>query len=112
MYIYACKLKRVIDGDTIKVDIDLGFHMWVKDVSIRFARINTPEIRTRDKLEKARGYEAKHAVQEILENNPDELWIQVEKLGKYGRPIAEVFVGDDNVNDYLLEKGLAELVDY
>ena len=52
MYEYNCKILRVIDGDTVDVDIDLGFGIWMHKERIRLHGIDTPESRTRDKIEK------------------------------------------------------------
>ena len=52
MYEYRAKLLRVIDGDTVDVDIDLGFGVWMHKERIRLYGIDTPESRTRDKVEK------------------------------------------------------------
>ena len=68
MYEYKIKLDRVIDGDTIDAEIDLGFDIRTKK-RIRFLGINTPESRTRDLEEKARGLAAKARVKELLENS-------------------------------------------
>jgi micrococcal nuclease len=56
MYEYNVKVVRVIDGDTIDVDIDLGFNIVLKKQRIRLYGIDTPESRTRDKEEKVRGF--------------------------------------------------------
>ena len=66
MYTYKIKLDRVIDGDTIDAHIDLGFDVSIKK-RIRFMGINTPESRTRDLEEKARGLAAKDRVKCLLE---------------------------------------------
>ena len=66
MYTYKIKLDRVVDGDTIDAHIDLGFDVSIKK-RIRFAGINTPESRTRDLEEKARGLAAKDRVKQLLE---------------------------------------------
>ena len=66
MYIYKIKLDRVVDGDTIDAYIDLGFDVSVKK-RIRFMGINTPESRTRDLEEKAKGLAAKDRVKALLE---------------------------------------------
>ena len=55
MWTYRCKLKRVIDGDTVDVDIDLGFGIWQMNERVRIMGIDTPESRTRDKIEKKFG---------------------------------------------------------
>ena len=52
MYEYPCKIKRVIDGDTVDVDIDLGFDVWLKKQRVRLYGVDTPESRTSDKEEK------------------------------------------------------------
>jgi len=52
MYEYSCTIARVVDGDTVDVDIDLGFGLWVRGERVRIHGIDTPESRTRDKIEK------------------------------------------------------------
>jgi micrococcal nuclease len=54
MYEYKCKVKRVVDGDTMDVILDLGFNIHFSS-RVRLAGIDTPESRTRDKDEKVRG---------------------------------------------------------
>jgi micrococcal nuclease len=58
-YYYNCTLLKVIDGDTIDVDIDLGFGVTLSNQRLRLYGINTPETRTRDLEEKRRGLIAK-----------------------------------------------------
>ena len=82
MYTYKAKLDRVIDGDTIDVNIDLGFDIQIKK-RVRFAGINTPESRTRYLEEKARGLAAKDRVKAILAEN-DTFTLQSNEVGKYG----------------------------
>ena len=55
MYEYKCKVLRVVDGDTVDVDIDLGFGIVLSDERVRIMGIDTPESRTRDKVEKLFG---------------------------------------------------------
>ena len=66
MYEYNCKIVRVIDGDSIIIDIDLGFSHWIHGESIRLYGVDTPECRTRDAEEKAAGLLAKEFVEETL----------------------------------------------
>ena len=66
MYEYRCKILRVVDGDTVDVDIDLGFGVWMHKERIRLHGIDTPESRTRDKVEKIFGLEAKKMVETWL----------------------------------------------
>ena len=58
MYEYKCKVVRVVDGDTVDVDIDLGFGVWMRKQRIRMYGIDTPESRTSDKVEKKYGLAA------------------------------------------------------
>ncbi|SVE26486.1 uncharacterized protein METZ01_LOCUS479340, partial [marine metagenome] len=59
MYEYNCKILRVVDGDTVDVDIDLGFGIWHHKERIRIYGLDAPESRTRDKVEKVFGKYAK-----------------------------------------------------
>ena len=55
MYEYKCKIRKVIDGDTVDVDIDLGFGVWLRKQRVRLVGIDTPESRTKDLQEKKYG---------------------------------------------------------
>ena len=67
MYEYRCKVVKIVDGDTVDVDIDLGFGVWLKKERIRMFGIDTPESRTRDLDEKKYGLMAK-----MMMRGPDE----------------------------------------
>ena len=82
MYNYKIEVLRVIDGDTIDAEIDLGFDVKIKK-RIRFMGINTPESRTRDLEEKARGLAAKDRVKAILAEN-EVFTLESHEVGKYG----------------------------
>ena len=71
MYTYKAKLLRVVYGDTIDAEIDLGFKIYIKE-RIRLAGIDTPETRTRNLMEKTWGQEAKKRVVELLDETDDE----------------------------------------
>ena len=58
MYEYRCRIDRVVDGDTVDVDIDLGFGVWLREERVRMYGIDTPESRTRDLVEKKYGLAA------------------------------------------------------
>ena len=114
MYTYKIKLDRVIDGDTIDAYIDLGFNVSVKK-RIRFVGINTPESRTRDLEEKARGLAAKDRLKAILEG-AGTIQLNSHGVGKYGRCLGELHVdvvdGKDcltlvNENKLLIKEGHA-----
>jgi len=110
MFDYKCKLSRVVDGDTIDVNIDLGFSVWHK-ARVRMLGIDTPESRTRNLEEKAMGLAAKARLKELLKGCQVELECSKEK-GKFGRVLATVWTTDKvgkriNVNDQLCVEGHA-----
>ena len=115
MYRYNAKLDRVVDGDTIDAEIDLGFEITIKK-RIRLGGINAPESRTRNLAEKKMGLAAKERLKEMLEGSANEFELESTKLGKYGRVIGRIHIsklsGKDNitqvcVNDKLVEEGYA-----
>ena len=86
MYEYSCKIVRVVDGDTVDVDIDLGFGMWMHKERIRLHGIDTPESRTRDLVEKKFGLEAKKMVETYMPVGSTQTLVTVQdKAGKFGR---------------------------
>ena len=68
MYQYKVKVTRVVDGDTVDVDIDLGFSVVLKKQRVRLYEIDTPESRTRDKEEKKFGLLAKEYLKKVCES--------------------------------------------
>tara|TARA_Y100000310_G_C20402107_1_gene677915 strand:+ start:73 stop:441 length:369 start_codon:yes stop_codon:yes gene_type:complete len=90
MYTYNIELLRVVDGDTIDAKIDLGFDIWVKK-RVRFLGVNTPECRTKDLEEKAKGLAAKDRVKALLEGCKN-IQLQSHGVGKYGRCLGELFI--------------------
>jgi len=114
VYNYKIKLDRVVDGDTIDAEIDLGFDVSVKK-RIRFQGINAPESRTRDLEEKARGLAAKDRLKAILEGAKT-IQLCSHGVGKYGRCLGELHVdfldGKErltlvNINELLIKEGHA-----
>ena len=86
MYEYRCKVTRVVDGDTVDVDIDLGFGVWLHKERVRLHGIDTPESRTRDLEEKKFGLMAKEIVKKwVPEGSTQTLITRKDKSGKYGR---------------------------
>ena len=99
MYEYKCKIDRVVDGDTVDVDIDLGFGIWLRKERVRLYGIDTPESRTRDLEEKKYGLAAKLYVQSFLPvGSMQTLRTQKDDKGKFGRILGE-FVVYDAVTD-------------
>ena len=95
MYEYHCKILKVVDGDTVDVDIDLGFGVWLKKERVRVNGIDTPESRTRDKVEKTYGILAKNFVKSYLPVGSVQV-LQTEKdgTGKFGRILGKFLVYD------------------
>lgn len=111
MYEYKGIVERVVDGDTLLVNVDLGFDVWVK-TRFRLARINTPEITGVDKAE---GLKAKDFVIGLCNNYNNDVRILSKGKDKYGRYIAEVsLVSNDgtsvNISDLMLERGYAAYI--
>ena len=88
MYEYNYKLVRVVDGDTVDIDIDLGFGTWLRKQRIRLMGIDTPESRTRDDEEKKFGILAKEKLQQLLANSRVVKTFKDEK-GKFGRVLGD-----------------------
>jgi|TARA_R110000751_G_scaffold94805_1_gene185094 micrococcal nuclease len=112
MYEYACKIDRVVDGDTMDVTIDLGFSIQYK-TRVRLVGINTPEKRTRDLEEKARGIKASaYAVQWWASQEKITIVTALDKKGKFGRVLGRL-IGDDGecLNDVLVRDGHAVVYD-
>ena len=96
MYRYKVSVVKVVDGDTVDVDIDLGFGMSYKKQRVRMLGIDTPESRTRDLVEKKFGKASKKHLKGILEQGGIEL-VSHDK-GKCGRILGEFFIGNSEVS--------------
>ena len=105
MYTYKAKLDRVVDGDTVDAYIDLGFDISVHK-RIRLAGIDSPESRTRDLEEKARGLAAKDRLIDLLKDG--KFTLESKEVGKYGRVLGVLLVDDANNNFININKTLVE----
>ena len=103
MYEYNCKVKRVVDGDTVDVLIDLGFDIAYAS-RVRLYGIDTPESRTRDKDEKARGFISKDFLKSWLDKGSVVIRTRKDKKGKFGRILGEMVVDDININELMIEE--------
>jgi len=111
MYQYKCKINKVLDGDTVDIDLDLGFNIVLSNQRVRMAGVDTPESRTANKEEKPRGLLSKKKLGEKL---PVGSWQIIETQrsdnndDKFGR-ILGVFILEDGtkVNDWLIENNYA-----
>ena len=107
---YDVILLKCVDGDTVDVDIDLGFGVWLKDERVRIMGIDTPESRTSDKVEKVFGTAAKNRLKELLaeggklittENKSGE-----DMKGKFGRILGDFRSPDGRlVTDIMIQEG-------
>tara|TARA_R110000851_G_scaffold306333_1_gene464649 strand:- start:275 stop:697 length:423 start_codon:yes stop_codon:yes gene_type:complete len=103
MYEYSCKVKRVVDGDTVDVVIDLGFDIHYSS-RVRLYGIDTPESRTRDKDEKARGFISKDFLKSWLDKGDVVIRTRKDKKGKFGRVLGEMVVDNININELMIEE--------
>ena len=107
MYEYRCKIVKIIDGDTVDVDIDLGFGVWMHKERIRLYGIDTPESRTRDLDEKKYGLIAKSWIEKFMPPGSTQTLItQKDKSGKFGRILGKFRVNDGSydiiLNDWMI----------
>ena len=104
MYEYKCKIVRVVDGDTVDVDIDLGFGVWLRKQRIRMYGIDTPESRTSDAEEKIYGKAASAFLTKWTNSNDLTLKTFKDGKGKYGRILGELWYGGKhNINQLLVD---------
>lgn len=114
---YDVTIIKVVDGDTVDVDIDLGFGICLKDERVRIMGIDTPESRTSDKVEDLFGEAAKARLKELLTDGEAKLITTEDKhgedmKGKFGRILGDFYVERfegkrEKVTDVLIEEGHA-----
>ena len=111
MYEYRCKVTRVVDGDTVDVDIDLGFGVWMHKERIRLYGIDTPESRTRDLEEKKYGLLAKQQIESFMPRGSMQTLLTVkDKAGKFGRILGKFLIYDKKtdrqmtINDWMVRE--------
>src|SRR5210317_1521226 len=110
---YDVKVLKVVDGDTVDVDIDLGFGITLRDERVRIMGIDTPESRTSDKVEKVFGLASKERLKELLDKKAVLITFDdkngEDMKGKFGRVLGDFKVGDRKVTEILIEEGHAVL---
>jgi micrococcal nuclease len=109
MYRYRAKIIRVIDGDTIDVDLDLGFDVWLRKQRVRLYGIDTPESRTSDAEEKKYGTLSKEKLKDFCKADS---WVTIEthvgdEKGKFGRILANIWLEETNINQWLIDNKYA-----
>ena len=103
---FKAKVLKVLDGDTVDVIIGFPFGISISK-RVRLFGINTPETRTKDPIEKAKGYAAKDRLVELIEGGRGCLDIEYHGDGKFGRPLGELYINGENLNEILVSEGHA-----
>lgn len=113
MYIYRCKINKVVDGDTVEIDLDLGFNMMLVNQRVRMAGIDTPESRTSNTEEKVRGTLSKKKLAEKL---PVGSWQKIQTMrsdandDKFGRILGVLILEDGtSLNQWMIDNNYAVL---
>jgi len=108
MYEYYCEVTKIVDGDTLDVDIDLGFATKLTKQRIRMLGIDTPESRTRDLEEKARGLLSKKFLLGLCPVGST-IRLRSHGKGKFGRILGEIFTpeGEVSINKQMCDEGYA-----
>jgi micrococcal nuclease len=105
LYWYKAYVTKVYDGDTITVDIELGFSLKMSNIKIRLAGIDTPEVRGE---EREQGLISRDWLSDKILNK----WISLNTIkdskGKYGRYLGYIYYEGENLNEALINEGLAE----
>jgi len=105
---YDINIIKVLDGDTVDVDIDLGFGVVLANERVRIMGIDTPESRTRDLTEKKFGLASKARLKEILGKTATLVCKEYDAKGKFGRVLGDFTTNDGRmVTDVLVEEGHA-----
>ena len=101
MYQYRAKILRVVDGDTVDVEVDLGFHIKV-EMKLRLYGINAPE------LKEDAGKVSRDKLKEMLDGKVVTVYTIKDRQEKYGRYLAKIVLDDNTeINNWLVEQGLA-----
>ena len=106
MYQYKCKIIEIIDGDTVKVDIDVGFNIWMNNMVVRLLGVDSPESRTSDPIEKSFGILSKKRLAELLPISSVQT-VQTTIDDKYGRILGDFIVNKESISASLIKDGYA-----
>ena len=107
-YEYQAEIISVYDGDTVTAQIDLGFHVSIVE-KLRLARINAPEVRGK---ERPKGVISRDELRKKILNKAVIIHTIKDRKGKYGRYLADIILNGKNINDWLVNSGLAEYKEY
>ncbi len=109
IHTYRAHVISVYDGDTITCDIDLGLGVWCRGEKIRLFGINAPEVRGEERPE---GLSARDYLRALIEGQDITVQTIKDRKGKYGRYLGIIFLGQDNINDRLVDDGYAVHAEY
>lgn len=104
MYTYSALVTEVYDGDTITVDIDLGFGIKLTDQKIRLFGINAPELKGKTKNE---GIKSRDKLTQLILNKQVKIETIKDKKEKYGRILGKIWIDETLINDVLITEGFA-----
>lgn len=110
MYEYKAKIIKIVDGDTVDVDIDLGFGVWLHNERVRLAGLDTPESRTKDNVEKVFGLAAKQRLSDLLPVGSMQVLVctEYDSKGKFGRILGDFKIGDNGLYQYVVNTMIEE----
>lgn len=107
---YKATVVEVYDGDTITLDVDLGFNVMLKGIKVRLSGIDTNELRTKNKEQKIKAYAARDMLRSLCFQK--QVFFDSLGLDKYGRWLGEIFTLEGlSCNEELLKSGLAVVYD-
>lgn len=108
LFFYQAEIVSVYDADTVTARVDLGFHVTIEE-KLRLYRIDAPEMRGRERRE---GIRCRDMLRGWVLGKDVMIQTVKDKKGKYGRYLAELWVGDENLNNKLVDEGCAEFRNY
>ena len=106
LYTYKARCISVYDGDSVTLDVDLGFNHWMLNQKIRLLGIDTPEIRGPERPE---GLVSAERLRGLIEGKDVIMVSHRDRAGKYGRWLATIYIDNTNINQLLLEEGWAKI---
>lgn len=105
-YKYRCVIKEVYDGDTVTIDLDLGFYTHIFNQKFRLLYIDAPELRGETKEQ---GIISRDALREKILGKEVTIKTYNDSKGKYGRWLCEIYLGEENINAWMIHNGYAKL---
>lgn len=108
LYVYNAYCTSVFDGDSITVDINLGFNMSMKDQKIRLFGVNTPEMYKGTEESKKVAKNIRDWLRNKIQDKEITINTIKDKKGKYGRWLGVIWVNGENINDSLVSKGYGQ----